>query len=103
MALSKDATRQIQLAWDETIGPYINSVSDGVTDFLEDITAEDLKQTLYDNVTQCHFDVGMVRIGGNSNRHIRFQTKEALMAEINKMWDQDYQGDVSIIKPYLKA
>lgn len=90
--------KQIMLAWDETIGPYINSIDDGCESDLAGLTKDNLINTLYLNVVQCHFEKGLVRIGTNENR---FRGKDIIMQIINDLWDNDYQGDVSVIKPYL--
>jgi hypothetical protein len=90
--------KQVMLAWDETIGPYINSIDDGCESDLATLTKADLINTLYLNVVQCHFEKGLVKIGTNENR---FNGKDLVMKIINELWDNDYQGDVSAIKPYL--
>lgn len=90
--------KQVMLAWDETIGSYLNSIDDGCESDLAGLTKDDLINTLYLNVIQCHFARGLVKVGTNENR---FNGKDLIMKIINELWDADYQGDVSAIKPYL--
>jgi hypothetical protein len=101
--MNAKATKQLQLAWDETISPYINSIDDGDLDVFDGLTKDALLETLYQNVVTCHFEPGLVHVGGLANRELRFHGKEVIMAEINRMWNENYDGEPEILEEYLSA
>lgn len=103
MSRESRLNEQIQMAWDETIGPFINSIDDGCEEDLKGLTKNSLLETTYQNLISCHYQPGHVFIGSSANKDLKFASKETIMNKLQEMWDNDFQGDVSYISPFISA
>ena len=97
---------QIERAWDATIGSFVSAVESGygkeeISDF--GYNREKLINLTYGNLMSCYFTGCGAETRSLKNRDLRFCTKAVIMARINEMWDNDFNGDVTAIKPYLAA
>ena len=101
--MNKYVKDQIRLAMDDVIGAYANSVADGNTAGLNKISVQDIQEEIYQNVVTCRFTEDSVSVTPNSGKSNRFASKEQICTEIQELWQEDTDGDIETILPYLKG